>query len=181
VRAARRALGPDVKLMADAHGRDGVGGQGVCRMVEGCDLYWLEEPSRRRQDAQAEAPRSAVPALHGKRVHPRLRDRGLARRGHPPARPGHRQRHHRSVRIAPSPSPTTSIGAAPVVQRARLRPAWPCREPECGVHPRVLLGANPLLHELVHEVAVVTDGSDPRPAGPRHHRRRGRRAPYARG
>src|SRR2546428_9595841 len=45
VRAARRALGPDVKLMADAHGTWTVAeAKAFCRMVEDCDLYWLEEP-----------------------------------------------------------------------------------------------------------------------------------------
>src|SRR5207244_6287851 len=45
VRAARKALGPDVKLMADAHGTWTVAeAKTFCRMVEGCDLYWIEEP-----------------------------------------------------------------------------------------------------------------------------------------
>src|SRR5207244_2512331 len=45
VRAARKALGPDVKLMADAHGTWTVAeAKAFCRMVEDCDLYWLEEP-----------------------------------------------------------------------------------------------------------------------------------------
>src|SRR5262249_14039981 len=45
VRAARRALGPDVKLMADAHGTWTVAeAKAFCRMVEDCDLYWLGEP-----------------------------------------------------------------------------------------------------------------------------------------
>src|SRR5256712_3241496 len=45
VRAARRALGPGVKLMADAHGTWTVSeAKAFCRMVEDCDLYWLEEP-----------------------------------------------------------------------------------------------------------------------------------------
>jgi len=45
IRAARRALGPRVKLMADAHGTFSV--PEAKRFVDGvaeCDLYWFEEP-----------------------------------------------------------------------------------------------------------------------------------------
>jgi hypothetical protein len=45
VRAAREHLGPDVKLMADAHGTWTVAeARAFCRMVEDCDLFWFEEP-----------------------------------------------------------------------------------------------------------------------------------------
>src|SRR3712207_2684661 len=45
VRAAREALGPDIKLMADAHGTWSVAeAKAFCRMVEDLDLYWFEEP-----------------------------------------------------------------------------------------------------------------------------------------
>lgn len=45
VKAARAALGDDIKLMADAHGTFSVPeAKRFCRAVEDCDLYWMEEP-----------------------------------------------------------------------------------------------------------------------------------------
>lgn len=45
VRAAREALGDDIKLMTDAHGTYSVPeAKQFCRGVEDCSLYWFEEP-----------------------------------------------------------------------------------------------------------------------------------------
>lgn len=45
VRAARKALGPDVELMVDAHGTYTVAdAKRFMHMVEDCDLAWFEEP-----------------------------------------------------------------------------------------------------------------------------------------
>lgn len=45
VKAARRALGPDIKIMVDAHGTFSVPeAKQFCRAVEDCNLYWFEEP-----------------------------------------------------------------------------------------------------------------------------------------
>ncbi|MEZ4830348.1 MAG: mandelate racemase/muconate lactonizing enzyme family protein [Bacteroidia bacterium] len=45
VRAAREAVGPSVKIMADAHGTYSVPeAKKFCRELEDCDLYWFEEP-----------------------------------------------------------------------------------------------------------------------------------------
>jgi D-galactarolactone cycloisomerase len=45
VRAAREALGPDIKIMTDAHGTFSVPeAKQFCRGVEDCNLYWFEEP-----------------------------------------------------------------------------------------------------------------------------------------
>ncbi len=45
VKAAREALGPDIKLMADAHGTYDVrSAKRFCRGVEDCNLTWFEEP-----------------------------------------------------------------------------------------------------------------------------------------
>ncbi len=45
VKAAREALGNDIKLMADAHGTYSVPeARQFCRGVEDCNLYWFEEP-----------------------------------------------------------------------------------------------------------------------------------------
>lgn len=45
VRAAREAIGDNIKLMADAHGTFSVPeAKQFCRGVEDCNLYWFEEP-----------------------------------------------------------------------------------------------------------------------------------------
>ena len=45
VRAAREALGPDIKIMTDAHGTFSVPeAKRFCKGVEDCNLYWFEEP-----------------------------------------------------------------------------------------------------------------------------------------
>ena len=45
VRAAREALGPDIKLMADAHGTMSVPeAKQFCAGIERSDVYWFEEP-----------------------------------------------------------------------------------------------------------------------------------------
>lgn len=45
VKAARAALGPDIKIMADAHGTFSVPeAKRFCRGVEDAQLYWFEEP-----------------------------------------------------------------------------------------------------------------------------------------
>lgn len=45
VRAARTALGPDIKLMVDAHGTFSVPeAKQFCKGVEDCNIYWFEEP-----------------------------------------------------------------------------------------------------------------------------------------
>ncbi|MEL6141058.1 MAG: mandelate racemase/muconate lactonizing enzyme family protein, partial [Bacteroidota bacterium] len=45
VKAARNALGEDIKIMTDAHGTFSVPeAKRFCRETEECQLYWLEEP-----------------------------------------------------------------------------------------------------------------------------------------
>ncbi|MFX0555741.1 mandelate racemase/muconate lactonizing enzyme family protein [Maribacter sp. CXY002] len=45
VKAAREALGDDIKLMTDAHGTFSVPeAKQFCRGVQDCNLYWFEEP-----------------------------------------------------------------------------------------------------------------------------------------
>ena len=45
VRAAREALGPNIKIMVDAHGTYSIPeAKRFCRGVEEANLYWLEEP-----------------------------------------------------------------------------------------------------------------------------------------
>jgi L-alanine-DL-glutamate epimerase-like enolase superfamily enzyme len=68
VRAAREALGPDIKLMADAHGTFSVPeAKQFCRGVEDCNLYWFEEPiSPDNRHGTAEVRRAtAIPIAAG--------------------------------------------------------------------------------------------------------------------
>lgn len=45
VKAAREALGPNIKIMTDAHGTFSVPeAKRYCKAVEDCNLYWFEEP-----------------------------------------------------------------------------------------------------------------------------------------
>lgn len=45
VKAARAALGPNIKIMTDAHGTYSVPeAKQFCRALEDCNLYWFEEP-----------------------------------------------------------------------------------------------------------------------------------------
>lgn len=68
VRAAREALGPDIKLMVDAHGTFSVPeAKQFCRGVEDCNLYWFEEPispDNRHGTAEVRAA-TAIPIAAG--------------------------------------------------------------------------------------------------------------------
>ncbi len=45
MQAAREAVGPDIDICADMHGRyDAISGEKVAKMLEPLDLMWLEEP-----------------------------------------------------------------------------------------------------------------------------------------
>lgn len=68
VKAARKAIGPDIKLMADAHGTFSVPeAKQFCRGVEDCNLYWFEEPispDNRHGTAEVRAT-TAIPIAAG--------------------------------------------------------------------------------------------------------------------
>lgn len=68
VRAAREAIGADIKLMADAHGTFSVPeAKQFCRGVEDCNLYWFEEPispDNRHGTAEVRAS-TAIPIAAG--------------------------------------------------------------------------------------------------------------------
>lgn len=62
VRAARKALGPDVELMVDAHGTYTVAeARRFATMVEDCDLAWFEEPVNADDRAGLAEFRAATP------------------------------------------------------------------------------------------------------------------------
>jgi L-alanine-DL-glutamate epimerase-like enolase superfamily enzyme len=166
VRAARRALGPDVKLMADAHGTWTASEAKVfCRMVEDCDLYWLEEPVTADDKAGlAEVRRSsAVPIATGESEFTRHDFREIAElRGADVLQP--------DLAIAGGITEGVRIGAIASAFNLRLAPhLWSgapafaaglalAASQSPGFILEYSLGANPMLHELVHERFPVIDG-----------------------
>ena len=166
VRAARRTLGPDVKLMADAHGTWTVSeAKTFCRMVEDCNLYWLEEPVTADDKAGlAEVRRaSSVPIATGESEFTRHDFREIAElRGADVLQP--------DVAIAGGLTEGVRIGAIASAFNLRLAPhLWSgapafaaglalAASQSAGFILEYSLGANPMLHELVHEKFPVTDG-----------------------
>jgi L-alanine-DL-glutamate epimerase-like enolase superfamily enzyme len=166
VRAARRALGPDVKLMADAHGTWTVSeAKAFCRMVEDCDLYWLEEPVTADDKAGlAEVRRaSAVPISTGESEFTRHDFREIAElRAADVLQP--------DLAIAGGITEGLRIGAIAAAYNLRLAPhLWSgapafaagvalAASQSAGFILEYSLGANPMLHELVHEKFPVVDG-----------------------
>jgi L-alanine-DL-glutamate epimerase-like enolase superfamily enzyme len=166
VRAARKALGPDIKLMADAHGTWTVAeAKAFCRMVEECDLYWLEEPVTADDKAGlAEVRRaSAVPIATGESDFTRHDFREIAElRGADVLQP--------DLAIAGGLTEGLRIGAIASAFNLRLAPhLWSgapafaagtalAASQSAGFILEYSLGANPLLHELVHETFAVVDG-----------------------
>jgi L-alanine-DL-glutamate epimerase-like enolase superfamily enzyme len=166
VRAARRAIGPDVKLMADAHGTWTVAeAKAFCRMVEDCDLYWLEEPvSADDKAGLAEVRRaSAIPIATGESEFTRHDFREIAElRGADVLQP--------DLAIAGGLSEGVRIAALASAYNLRLAPhLWSgapafaagialAASQSAGFILEYSLGANPLLHELAHESFPVVDG-----------------------
>ena len=166
VRAARKALGPDVKLMADAHGTWTVAeAKAFCRMVEDCDLYWLEEPvTADDKTGLAEVRRaSAVPIATGESEFTRHDFREIAElRAADVLQP--------DLAIAGGISEGVRIGAIASAYNLRLAPhLWSgapafaagvalAASQSAGFILEYSLGANPLLHDLVHEKFTVVDG-----------------------
>ena len=166
VRAARTALGPDVKLMADAHGTWTVSeAKAFCRMVEDCDLYWLEEPvTADDKTGLAEVRRaSAVPIATGESEFTRHDFREIAElRGADVLQP--------DLAIAGGLTEGVRIGAIASAYNLRLAPhLWSgapafaagvalAASQSAGFILEYSLGANPLLHDLVHEKFTVVDG-----------------------
>jgi L-alanine-DL-glutamate epimerase-like enolase superfamily enzyme len=166
VRAARTALGPDVKLMADAHGTWTVAeAKAFCRMVEDCDLHWLEEPvTADDKTGLAEVRRaSAVPIATGESEFTRHDFREIAElRAADILQP--------DLAIAGGISEGVRIGAVASAFNLRLAPhLWSgapafaaglalAASQSSGFILEYSLGANPLLHELVHETFPVVDG-----------------------
>ncbi len=166
VRAARAALGPDIKLMADAHGTWTVAeAKSFCRMVEDCDLFWFEEPvTADDKQGLAEVRRSsAVPISTGESEFTRHDFREIAElRAADVLQP--------DLAIAGGLTEGLRIGAIASAFNLRLAPhlwsgapafaaglALSATSP-AGFILEYSLGHNPMLHELIEEDFPVVDG-----------------------
>jgi L-alanine-DL-glutamate epimerase-like enolase superfamily enzyme len=166
VRAARKALGQDVKLMADAHGTWTVSeAKAFCRMVQDYDLYWLEEPVTADDKAGlAEVRRSTtVPIATGESEFTRHDFREIAElRAADILQP--------DLAIAGGLTEGVRIGALASAFNLRLAPHLWSGAPafaaglalaatqSAGFILEYSLGGNPMLHDLVHETFPVVDG-----------------------
>lgn len=166
VRAAREALGPDIRLMADAHGTWTVAeARAFCRMVEDCDLFWFEEPvSADDKAGMAEVRRcSTVPISAGESEFTRHDFRELAElRAVDVMQP--------DLAIAGGITEGLRISAIASAYNLRLAPHLWSGAPAfaAGLHLAATqsagfileysLGHNPMLHDLIEESFPVENG-----------------------
>lgn len=166
VRAARKALGPSVDIMVDAHGTYTVAdAKRFIQLVRDCDLAWFEEPVIADDKAGMAEVRAAgnVPIAAGESEATRFAFRDLAVL--------------RSADIfQPDPAfcggitEAMRIGAIASAFNLRLAPhLWagaPCFFAGlhiCAASPASFVieysvGANPMIHDLVEETVAVRDG-----------------------
>jgi len=166
VKAARKALGPAVELMVDAHGTYTVAdAKRFAHLVADCDLAWFEEPvvaDDKRGMAQVRAA-TTVPVAAGESEATRYDFRDLAVLG-------------AADIFQPDPafcggiSETMKIGTLASAFNLRLAPhLWagaPCFFSGlhvCAASPASFtiefsLGANPMIHDLVEETIEANDG-----------------------
>lgn len=166
VRAARKALGPDIGLACDAHGTYTVAeAKRFCRLVEDCNLMWLEEPvtaDDKRGMAEVRSS-TAIPIAAGESEFTRFAFRDLAElRAVDVFQP--------DLAICGGISEAMRIGAIASAWNLKLAPhLWTgALAFAAGMHVAAAspagwileysLGANPLLHELAHEQFVAKDG-----------------------
>jgi L-alanine-DL-glutamate epimerase-like enolase superfamily enzyme len=174
VRAARMALGPKVKLMADAHGTFSVPeAKRFCDGVAECDLYWFEEPvNADDRDGAAEVRAHAqMPIAAGESEFTRFDFRDLIqRRAVDVLQP--------DLAICGGVTEGRRIAALAEAHQLALAPhLWgSCVSFMAGLHlafasPSAVileysLGANPLLRELPEEQIIARDGMIAAPAKP---------------
>ena len=166
VRAAREALGPDIRLMADAHGTWTVAeARAFARMVEDCDLFWFEEPvSADDKAGMAEVRRSSsVPISAGESEFTRHDFREICElRAADVLQP--------DLAIAGGLTEGLRISALASAFNLRLAPHLWSGAPAfaAGMHLAATqsagfileysLGHNPMLHDLIEEDFPVEDG-----------------------
>jgi len=166
VREARESLGPDVAIMADAHGTWSVReAQRFARKVADCDLDWLEEPVSPDDIAgQAEVRRSTdIPIAAGETEQTRFAFRDLiAARAvdvlqPDPAIAGGITETLRVAALAATHSLTLAPhlwgGAVLFAAGLHLAVATPC-----VTTLEFSRGDNPLLHDLVEEPFELVEG-----------------------
>ncbi|RJQ58761.1 MAG: mandelate racemase/muconate lactonizing enzyme family protein [Desulfobacteraceae bacterium] len=166
VKAAREAIGDEIGLMCDAHGTYSVAeAKQFCRMVEGCDLMWLEEPvTADDKEGCAEVRAStAIPIAAGESEFNRFDFKALA------------ELHavdifQPDLAICGGITEAMRIAAIASSYNLRLAPHLWTGAPAfaAGMHVAAAspagfileysLGANPLLHDLVEESFPVEDG-----------------------
>jgi len=167
VLAARRALGPAIALMVDAHGTWSVReAQRFARKVEGADLAWLEEPvSPDNVVGQAEVRASTdIPIAAGESEQTRFAFRDLlAARAVDVCQP--------DVAIAGGITETLRIAALAAAHGATVAPhLWGsaillgaglhlATAVPCVTTVEYVRGENPLLTELVEEPFELKDGA----------------------
>ncbi|MEL7530345.1 MAG: mandelate racemase/muconate lactonizing enzyme family protein [Bacteroidota bacterium] len=174
VKAAREAIGPDVKLMTDAHGTFSVvEAKRFCREVEDCNLYWFEEPVSpdNKQGCAEVRASSSVPIAAGESEFTRFDMRELIE--------------HRAVDIL-QPDAAIIGGISEAWRVAHLADTWQLElAPHCwgsafsfmaGVSVAFAspaanviefsLGGNPMMYDLVEEQISVKDGMLAAPTAP---------------
>ncbi|HOY17840.1 MAG TPA: mandelate racemase/muconate lactonizing enzyme family protein [Haliscomenobacter sp.] len=174
VRAAREAIGEDIKLMTDAHGTFSVPeAKQFCRGVEDCNLYWFEEPispDNRHGTAEVRASTS-IPIAAGESEYTAFDVRDLI-----------------EVRALDVVQPDSAIigGITESMRVAQLAHTYQLElAPHCwgsafsfmaGVNvafasPAAVviefsLGGNPMMYELVNEKITVENGMLSAPTAP---------------
>jgi D-galactarolactone cycloisomerase len=174
VHAAREALGPGIKLMADAHGSMSVPeAKSFCRQVEDCDLYWFEEPCNPDNLAGTAQVRAStgIPIALGESEFTRfdIRD-AIERRAADVLQP--------DTAIVGGITESVRIGHLCDTHQLELAPhLWGSAFSfMAGLHVAFAspaacileysLGGNPMLHELVTGAPAPTDGVMPCPTAP---------------
>ena len=174
VKAARKALGPDIKIMTDAHGTMNVPeAKRFCKGVEECNLYWFEEPISPDNKKGCAEVRAAtyVPIAAGESEYTRFDMRDLV-----------------DLRAVDVLQPDAAIigGITETVRVANLAATYQIElAPHCwgsafsfmaGVNvafasPSACIiefssGGNPMMYDLVKENITAKDGFIERPTAP---------------
>lgn len=174
VKAAREALGPHIKLMADAHGTFSVPeAKQFCRGVEDCNLYWFEEPispDNRHGTAEVRASTS-IPIAAGESEFTSFDMRDLLEvRALDVMQP--------DAAIIGGISETMRVGHLASIHQLELAPhCWGSAFSfMAGLHVAFAspaatiiefsLGGNPMMYDLVKEHITVTNGVIEAPTAP---------------
>ncbi|MEJ2900794.1 mandelate racemase/muconate lactonizing enzyme family protein [Pedobacter panaciterrae] len=174
VKAARKALGPNIKLMADAHGTFSVPeAKQFCRGVEDCNLYWFEEPispDNRHGTAEVRAS-TAIPIAAGESEYTSFDIRDLLEvRALDVIQP--------DAAIIGGISETMRVGHLASVNQLELAPhCWGSAfsfmaglnvafASQAATIIEFSLGGNPMMYELVKEQIEVKDGVIGAPTAP---------------